>query len=98
VSTHGIYLSINLAKVELASILSTLFMRMTKKLLVFENKFHSAFLYEKCADSDICKLHLVAICKLHLVAICKSQLAVCRNSFEKAVHNNVDEINPQRGK
>ncbi len=66
-----------------------LFMRMTKKLLVFENKFHSAFLYENCADSDIRKLHLAV-----LVAICKSQLAVCRKSFEKAVHNNVDEINP----
>ncbi len=43
-------------------------------------------MYKNCADCAIRKLHLAV-----LVAICKSQLAV----HKKAVHKNVDEINPR---
>jgi hypothetical protein len=60
----------------------------TKKLLVFENEFHHAFLYKNCADCAICKLHSAV-----LVAIRKSQLVVHRKNFKKAGHKNVDEIN-----
>jgi hypothetical protein len=47
------------------------FTRKTKKLLVFENEFHHAFLYENCAGCAICKSHLAV-----LVVIRKSQIAV----------------------
>ncbi len=50
----------------------------TKKLPVFENKFHHAFLYEHCAACAICKLHLAV-----LVAIGKSQLVVRKKALKK---------------
>ncbi len=56
-------------------------MRKKKKLLVFENEFYHAFLYENCAGCAICESHLAV-----LVAICKLQLAVRKETFEKAVH------------
>jgi hypothetical protein len=49
-----------------------------KKQLVFENKFHHAFLYENCDGYALWKSHLVV-----LVAICKSQLAVCKKALKK---------------
>jgi hypothetical protein len=49
-----------------------------KKLLVFENKFHHAFLYENCAGCPICKLQLAV-----LVAICKLQLGVHKKASKK---------------
>jgi hypothetical protein len=52
--------------------------RKTKKLLVFENKFHHAFLYENCAGCTICKLQLAV-----LVAIRKSQLGVHKKASKK---------------
>jgi hypothetical protein len=57
------------------------FVRKKKKLLVFENEFYHAFLYENCAGCAICELHLVV-----LVTICKLQLAVHKETSEKAVH------------
>ncbi len=63
-------------------------MRMTKKLLVFENEFHHDFLYENCAGCAICKSHLAV-----LVAICKLQLAV-RKKLQKVECKNIDEIDP----
>jgi hypothetical protein len=47
------------------------FTRKTKKLLVFENELHHAFLYKNCAGCAIRKLHLAV-----LVAIRKAQLSV----------------------
>jgi hypothetical protein len=45
-------------------------------LLAFENEFHHAFSYKKCAGCAIRKLHLAV-----LVAICKSELAVSKKKF-----------------
>jgi hypothetical protein len=58
-----------------------------KKLLVFENKFHHAFLLENCDGCAVRKSHLAV-----LVASCKSQLPVYKKSFGKVTHKNVDEI------
>jgi hypothetical protein len=55
------------------------FTQKTKKLLVFENEFHHAFLYENCAGFAIYKSHLAV-----LVATWKLQLAVRKKSFKKA--------------
>jgi hypothetical protein len=66
------------------------FVRKTKKLLVFENKFPHALLYKNCTGCAIRESHIAV-----LVAICKSQLAMHKKSFEKASHNNADEIDPQ---
>ncbi len=66
------------------------FVRKTKKLLVFENELHHAFLYENCVGFAICKSHLVV-----LVATRKSQLALHKKSFQKAMNKN--EIKPLRG-
>jgi hypothetical protein len=66
------------------------FTRKTKKLLVFENKPHHAFLYKNCAGCAIRKSHLAV-----LVAIRKAQLTVQKSS-EKAEHKNADENYPGR--
>ncbi len=64
----------------------------TKKQLVFENEFQHAFLYENCASCGIHKSFLAVL--VVIVAIPKLQLAVCKKSFEKVTHKNVNEINP----
>jgi hypothetical protein len=69
---------------------ANLFAWKTKKLLVFENKFHHAFLYKNCAGCAICKLHLAV-----LVAICKSQLTVHKKALKKLHVKNDDEIDPR---
>ncbi len=56
-------------------------MRMTKKLLVFENEFQHAFSYENCAGCAIRKSYLAVL--VALVAICKSQLAVRKKASKK---------------
>jgi hypothetical protein len=66
------------------------FVGKTKKLLVFENKFHRAFSCENCAGCAIYKSHLAV-----LVAIRKLQLAAHKKSFEKVTHKNVDKIDPR---
>jgi hypothetical protein len=50
------------------------FTRKTKKLLIFENEFQHAFLYENCAVCAIRKSHLAVL--VVQVTIRKSQLAV----------------------
>jgi len=54
------------------------FVRKTKKLLVFENKFHHALLYKNCTGCAIRESHLAV-----LVAICKSQLAMHKKDLKK---------------
>ncbi len=61
-------------------------------LLAFENEFHHAFSYKKCAGCAIRKLHLAV-----LVAICKSELAVSKKKFWKRC-KDVDEIDPWQQK
>jgi hypothetical protein len=56
------------------------FTRKTKKLLVFENEFHHAFLYKNCAGRAIRNSHLAVP-----VAIRKSQIAV-RKKASKNPH------------
>jgi hypothetical protein len=56
-------------------------MRMTKKLLLFENEFQHAFLHENCAGCAIRNLHLALL--VVVVAIRKLQLAVRKKASKK---------------
>jgi hypothetical protein len=54
------------------------FMRKTKKLLVFKNKFHHAFSFKNCAGCAIRKSHLAV-----LVATRTLQLDVRKKALKK---------------
>ncbi len=65
------------------------FAQKTKKLLVFENKFHHAFSYKNCAGCVIHKLLLTV-----LVAIRKLQLAMRKKSFKKPCIKMLMKLTP----
>jgi hypothetical protein len=71
----------------ISKVMSGYFTQKTKKLIVFENEFHHALLYENCDGYVVRKSHLAV-----LVAICKSQLVVYKKALKK--RKNIDKNGP----